>query len=217
MSWKQRLRRVDTAADLHDHLARLVGASVGFRAAWIASLALAAVAGLAIARGDLGPVPFLLLSPLVPVVGVVAAFGGSSLAAGCRSVEIATPFGELRLVLLRTAAVTTTSILLLSATTLALPTTGPDAVAWLLPALALTTTTLALATRFAPERAATAVAIGWLLGIAVIAAEMPRASRPTAAELGAIAAPLQLTAMALLLGSSTVFLLRRDRLDLPTR
>jgi hypothetical protein len=180
-------------------------------------MTLAVVAGVAMALGDLGPVPFLLLSPLVPVAGVATAFAGTTTVAGCRSIEIATPFGELRLVLLRTAAVTATSILLLGATTLALPTAGLEAVAWLLPALALTTTTLALTTRLAPERAAGAVAVGWMLLIAVIATELPRASRPTAAELGAISAPLQLTAVALLILSTGVFVARRDHLDLPAR
>lgn len=212
-----RLERFATAAGVPEHLARVIGASAGFRSAWLASLALAVVAGLAVAAGELGPVPFLLLSPLVPVAGVVAAFGGTSHAAGSRAMEVATPFGELRLVLLRTVAVTVTSIVLLGATTLALPASGPDAVAWLLPALALTTTTLALTTRFVPERAAAAVAAGWLLVIAVIATELPRAGRPTADELGGIAAPLQLIALALLILSSGVFLRRRDHLDLPTR
>lgn len=212
-----RLERFATVVGLPDHLARVIGASAGFRAAWLASITVAVVAGLAMARGDLGPVPFLLLSPLVPVAGVATAFGGSSAAAGGRSVEIATPFGEPRLVLLRTAAVTATSILLLGATALASTATGLEAVAWLLPALALTTTTLALTTRFTPERAAGVVAVGWMLFVAVLATELPRASRPTADELGAIALPLQLTAVALLILSSAAFIVRKDRLDLPAR
>ena len=211
------LERLAAAAGLPDHLARLVGASAGFRAAWLVSMTLAFVTGLALANGEVGPVPFLLLSPLVPVTGVALAFGGGNVTAGVRPIEVATPFGELRLILLRTAAVTATSIVLLGATTLALPTTGPEAVAWLLPALALTATTLALTTRFAAERAAATVAVGWLLLIALIATELPRASRPTTAELGAIAAPLQLTAAALLILSTGVFIARRDHLDLPTR
>ncbi|MBL8775904.1 MAG: hypothetical protein JNK12_08235 [Acidimicrobiales bacterium] len=211
------LERIATTLGVPDHLARLIGASAGFRTAWFASLAVAVVAGLAVAGGGMGPVPFLLLSPLVPVAGVAAAFGGLGHAADTRSLEVATPYGEVRLVLVRTAAVTATSIVVLGLTTLALPSTGPDAAAWLLPALALTATTLALATRLAPERAAATVAVGWLALIAVLAAELPRSRRPTAAELGALTVPIQLGAAALLLASTVVFLRRRDRLDLPLR
>lgn len=210
------LERIATTLGVPDHLARVIGASAGFRTAWFASLAAAVVAGLAVAGGEVGPVPFLLLSPLVPVAGVAAAFGGIG-HADTRALEVATPYGEVRLVLVRTAAVTATSIMVLGATTLALPSTGPEAAAWLLPALALTATTLALATRLAPERAAATVAVGWLSLIAVLTAELPRSRRPTAAELGALAVPIQLGAAALLLASTVLFLRRRDRLDLPLR
>jgi len=211
------LHRLLTAVGVPDHLARVIGASVAFRSAWLASVVVAIVAAVAIARGDLDPVPFLLLSPLLPVVGVAASFGGNSRAHNFRAFELATPFGELRLVLLRSAAVTATSIVLLGTASLVLPTTGLDAVTWLLPALALTTTTLALSTRFTPERAATGVAVGWLFLVAVIAVELPRASRPTGTDLGAIAMPLQLTALVLLVASGWLFLARRDQLDLPAR
>lgn len=213
-SW---LERCAASVAVPDHLARVIGASAGFRTAWLLATALAVAAGLALAHGEVGPVVFLLLSPLVPVAGVAAVFGGASGGAGSHAMEIATPFGELRLVLLRAAAVTATSIALLGAATLAVPATGLEAMAWLLPALALTTTTLALTTRIAPERAAVSVGVGWLLLIAVIAVELPTDARPTGDELGAIAAPLQLIALALLVASSVVFLARRQHLDLPTR
>lgn len=211
------LHRLSTAVGVPDHLARVIGASAAFRSAWIVSVVVAAVAAVAIARGDLDPVPFLLLSPLLPVVGVAASFGGNSRAHNFRAFELATPFGELRLVLLRSAAVTATSIVLLGAASLALPTTGLEAVTWLLPALALTTTTLALSTRFTPERAAAAVAAGWLFVIVVMVTEVPRSGRPTGTDLGGIALPLQLTALLLLVVSGWSFLARREQLDRPTR
>lgn len=209
------LERLAATVGVPDHLARVIGASAGFRTAWLLATALAVGAGLALANGEVGPVAFLLLSPLVPVAGVAAVFGRRG--AGSRAMETATPFGELRLMLLRTAAVTATSMVLLGAASLAVPTTGLEAVAWLLPALALTTTTLALATRFAPEQAALSVGVGWLLLIAVVTVELPPDARPTGAELGALGAPLQLTALALLITSTSVFLVRRRHVDLPTR
>lgn len=210
------LERLASTVGVPDHLARVIGASAGFRTAWLLATALAVGAGLAFANGEVGPVAFLLLSPLVPVAGVAAVFGRRG--AGSRAMETATPFGELRLMLLRTAAVTATSmVLLLGAASLAVPTAGLEAVAWLLPALALTTTTLALATRFAPEQAALSVGVGWLLLVAVVTVELPPDARPTGTELGALGPPLQLTALALLITSTFVFLVRRQHVDLPTR
>lgn len=211
------LHRISTAVGVPDHLARVIGASVAFRSAWLVSMVVAMAAAVAIARGDLDPVPFLLLSPLLPVVGAAASFGGNSRAHNFRAFELATPFGELRLVLLRSAAVTATSILLLGLASLALPTTGLEAVTWLLPALALTITTLTLSTRFTPERAAATVAAGWLCLIVLIVTEVPRDSRPTGTDLGALAVPLQLAALLLLVVSAGLFLARRDQLELPTR
>lgn len=213
-SW---LERLATTVGVPDHLARLVGASAAFRSAWVVSVVLVVAAGVGIARGDLGPVPFLLLSPLVPVVGVAATYGGGSRTNDVRAFELATPFGELRLVLLRAAGVTAASIVLLAVASVLLPSTGLQAVAWLLPALALTTTTLALTTRFAPERAAWLVAVTWLFIIATVAFVLPRANRPTATDLGALAVPLQLVAIALLVGSTAVFAARRHEIELPTR
>ena len=209
------MHRLAVALGVPDHLARVIGTSAAFRSAWMVSMALAVGAGVAIARGELGPVPFLLLAPLVPVVGVAAAYGGSTRANDSRAFELATPFGELRLVLLRAAAVTASSIVLLGLVSLIVPTAGLEAVAWLLPALALTTTTLALTTRFTPERAAEMVALGWVCVIAAAAFELPSRRRPTAPDLAGIAAPLQVTALVLLVVSTALFIARRHRLELP--
>lgn len=211
------LHRLVAAVGVPDHLARLIGSSATFRSAWFASVGVVVAAGIAIAHGDLGPVPFLLLSPLVPVVGVAATYAGTSGANDFRAFELATPFGELRLLLVRTASVTVGSILVLTLTSLLLPSIGLDAIAWLLPALALTTTTLALATRVAPERAAGVVAVGWLITLFTVATLLPRAGRPTATDLGALAVPLQLTALALLVASTTAFTVRRHEIELPNR
>ena len=211
------LHRLAAAAGVPDHLVRLVAASTAFRSAWVVSVALVVAAGIAIAHGELGPVPFLLLSPLVPVVGVAAAYAGTNGPADFRAFESATPFGELRLMLVRTTAVTVASILVLALASLLLPSIGVEAVAWLLPALALTATTLALATRLAPERAAGAVAAGWLITLFTVGTLLFHASRSTATDLGALAVPLQLTALVLLVASAATFAVRRHEIELPNR
>ena len=211
------LHRLAVAFGVADHFARLLAASAAFRLAWFASVVLVVAAGIAIARGDLGPVAFLLLSPLVPVVGVAASYGGSGRAPNMSAFEQATPFGQLRLLLVRTAAVTAASMIVLAAVSLVVPNLGLNAVAWLLPTLALTTCTLALATRWSPDRAAFVVAIGWLLLLAVVATALPLAERPTATDLGALAAPVQWLSLVVLVVSATAFLSRRHTIDLPTR
>ncbi len=213
-SW---LHRLAAAVGVPDHLARLLGITAAFRAAWVASVALVMAAAVAIERGGLGPVPFLLLSPLVPVVGVAAAYGGGTRDRSCRPFEVATPFGELRLVLLRSTAVTVASIALLAAVSLLLPGVGLESVAWLLPALALTAATLALTTRVPPERAAWVVGVGWLATLQIGGTLAPRAQRPTATDLGALGLPLQLVALIVLVVSTTAFVARRHQIDLPTR
>ncbi len=211
------LHRLAAAVGVPDHLARLVAISGAFRAAWLASIAAAVTAGIMVDRGEIGPVPFLLLAPLVPVVGVAAAYGGSSRVNDCRAWELPTPFGELRLVLLRTSAVTATSVAVLGALSPFLPTVGLEAVAWLVPALALAAATLALTTRVAPEQAATGVALGWLTTVATAALLLPRVDRPTATDLGALAWPLQIVAALVLVASVTTFATRRQTIELPVR
>lgn len=211
------LHRLAAAVGVPDHLARLVAVSGAFRAAWLASIAAAVTAGVLVDRGELGPVAFLLLAPLVPVVGVAAAYGGSTRVSDSRAWELATPFGELRLVLLRTSAVTATSVAVLGALTPLLPAVGLDAVAWLLPALALAAATLALTTRVAPEQAATGVGVGWLATVLTAALLVPRVDRPTATDLGALAWPLQVVAALVLVASVTAFAARRHTIEVPVR
>lgn len=210
------LERLAGLVGVPDHLARLIGVSGAFRTAWLTSVLLAMVAGLGAASGDLPPVLFLLLSPLVPVVGVTATYGGSG-RHDARAFELATPYGELRLVLLRAAAVTVASLLVLGLVSATFAEVGPAAAAWLLPALALTASTLALSTRVPPERAASVVAVGWLLALQLAAVVLPPADRPTTDDLGALAVPLQLAAAAVLLVAAGAFAARRDLIDLPDR
>lgn len=208
------LERLAGGVGVADHLARLIGVSGAFRAAWLTSVVLAVAAGVGIALGDLPPVVFLLLSPLVPVVGVAAAYGGRDRA---RAFELATPFGELRLLLLRAASVSVASLVVLGLVSASFADVGPAAAAWLLPALALTASTLALSTRTPPERAAMVVAIGWLLALQAAALAVPRSGRPSADDLGALAVPLQLGAAALLVVAAVAFVSRRHLVELPER
>jgi hypothetical protein len=131
------------------------------RTAWLVS-ALVAVgfATLATALSDGGTLaPFLLVAPLVPVLGVAAAYGPHE--DPLETLVVTAPLGRTRLILIRTLAVLVTVLPLTAALGLLLP--GPLwlAAAWLGPALTLVPMLLALSSFIGPRAAGAAVAIGW--------------------------------------------------------
>lgn len=103
-----------------------------------------------------------LLAPAIPVAGVaVAAVGDDD---PCREAVFAAPSAVLRLVLWRTLAVLLLAVPLTSAAGFLRAAAGGEAgwnAAWLLPCLALTSTTLAAGAFVGVERAARAVALLW--------------------------------------------------------
>lgn len=130
----------------------------------IATLAVVAFAALAaIDGGSPGRALYLLVAPLLPVVGVVVAFSSSDSLA---ELVTATPYSKARLALLRTAAVCAASVPLVIAFGAAVPPIGWLAVGWLMPALALTTLTLAAMTWVRPAVAGSAAGALWLLIVA---------------------------------------------------
>ncbi|MFJ8104523.1 zf-HC2 domain-containing protein [Streptomyces sp. NPDC096132] len=147
----------------------LWAAGPAVRGAWLPAVLLVALGALGLAYGaDVeGARPLLLaLAPVVPVAGVALSYG--QYADPLHEIAAATRSGGLRLVLTRTAAVLAVSLPLLTVTGLLLPASGaPGAAAWLLPGLALTLASLALA-GFVGCRAATAVTGGgWLCAVLV--------------------------------------------------
>ncbi|MGC0377252.1 zf-HC2 domain-containing protein [Streptomyces sp. SAI-229] len=153
------------------------------RGAWLPAVLLVAVGAVALAHGAgfAHARPWLLaLAPVVPVAGVALSYGPH--ADPMHEITAATPSAGLRLVLMRTAAVLAVSLPLLTLAGALLPSTdAPNAAAWLLPGLALTLASLALA-GYVGLRAATAVTGGgWLC--AVLGPVLAAPGGPTA-ELG---------------------------------
>lgn len=139
----------------------LLAATVSLRTAWVISsmLALAfAVAAAHLAR-DLQLWPFLLVAPLVPVLGVAAAYGSAE--DPLEALIVTTPYGRGRLILTRTLAVLATTLPASFLVGLTLP--GPTwvAAAWLGPALALVPVLLAVASFVGPRVASGVVAVLW--------------------------------------------------------
>ena len=145
--------------------ATLLRAARSLDGSWtIATIAVVAFAALAaIDGGSSGRALYLLVAPLLPVIGVVVAFSSSDSLAGLIS---ATPYSKARLALLRTAAVCAASVPLVIAFGAAVPPIGWLAVGWLMPALALTTLTLAAMTWIRPATAGGAAGALWLLIVA---------------------------------------------------
>ena len=126
------VERLLRALGVKDHFARLLAATPSLQLSWLlgmsASLAFVVAAA---GAGRRQPVLFLVVAPLLPVVGVAAAFGPGL--DPTYEVAMAAPLGTFRLLLLRSAAVLATTTLLAGIASFALPVLDWTAGAWLLP------------------------------------------------------------------------------------
>lgn len=137
------------------------------RRAWLPAVLLVAAGAVALAHGGAVPDarPWLLaLAPVVPVAGVALSYGPH--ADPMYEITAATPSAGLRLVLMRTAAVLAVSLPLLTLAGALLPSSdAPGAATWLLPGLALTLASLALAGYVGLRAATAATGGGWLCAV----------------------------------------------------
>ncbi len=198
------IERVLTRLGVREDTARLLVVTPSLQLSWLASmfasLAFAVVASRMFGGQNL---PFLVVAPVVPVVGVAWSFGGTR--DPVREIGRTTATGGLRLTLIRSVSVVATSIVVTALLSIGLPRAGWAAAAWLLPALALTMLTLAVATAgVATEWAGAGVCAAWL--IALLAAS---GSDPLAAF-----GPRGQSVVGVLLAMSTaVLMIRRDALE----
>ncbi|MET9814300.1 zf-HC2 domain-containing protein [Streptomyces sp. NPDC006355] len=193
------------------HTARLLAAAPVLRRSWlgavVAVLLLSVAAGHAV-RGGSFPTLFLALAPLLPLAGVALSYGPAL--DPTYEMTVVAPMHGFRLLMIRTVAVLAVVLGLNGLATLALPAYGLRALAWLLPALALTATGLALTPRLGPVLAPSLVGGAWV-GLLLVAeglragADAPLAPF-TAAGQGVAAGVAALAA-------GLLFLLR-DRFDL---
>ena len=154
------LRRVGVTA----HTARVLAATPALRLSWFASLTVALIGVVALANTDeAGRLAQLLIAPLLPPLAVACAYGPGVDPA--HEVAAATPMYGLRLVLLRTIAVASATFLAGVVTAVFAPWSWTS-VAWVLPALGLAATTLALrAAAGSALRAALLVDAVWTVGM----------------------------------------------------
>lgn len=151
---------------VREHLARLLVATPALRLSWLGSCALVLLFAVwaASQRAD-GVYWFLVLAPLLPLAGVGAAYGPD--VDPTYEVGLAAPLGSCRLLLIRALAVLVSTGTMVAISSLALPGLHWSAAAWLLPSLALTLASLALATRLSVIAACGALAVGWMLATGV--------------------------------------------------
>lgn len=150
---------------------RLLVATPSMRRSWFLAIGAALFFGITAAapnRPEGTILLFLALAPLIPVVGVALAYGPGVDPA--YEITLTAPISGFRLVLLRAAAVLGTTVGLAGAASLLLlPRETPMVAAWLVPALGLSATCLALSTFVAPRTAGLAVGGAWLATVLVVA------------------------------------------------
>jgi hypothetical protein len=201
-----------------DHVAVLLAATPSLRRSWIAGvvLVLAIVAGasqLAATPSITGApgrhswvvlTPFLIITPLLPLAAVAAAF--SSRLDPAWRLTSAAPLSRLWLLCVRSAAVIAATLVPAALAALTLPGAHWLAVALLLPALAICAAALALATVIRAEAAVAAAAAGWTAVVAIGAAT---AGRPVS-----VVGPAgQVMAAAVLAGAAALIAARRNKID----
>ena len=156
------LERLLLRAGVAEDTARLIAVTPSLQLSWVTGTAIALVLALAVAHsGERGVALFLALAPVLPVAGVAVAF--SARTDPLHEVAVAAPYSSYRLLLVRSAAVLLTTLVLAVPAAALLPSTPLVAAAWLLPALALVCTSLALATRVEPVVSSAALSALWLV------------------------------------------------------
>ncbi|MFI8203626.1 zf-HC2 domain-containing protein [Streptomyces sp. NPDC085937] len=146
-----------------DHTARLLVATPALRRSWLGAVAAVLVLTVAVTVGNAGGgrvTLFLALAPLLPLAGVALSYGPA--VDPTYEMAVVAPMHGFRLLMIRTVAVLTAGLGLNGLATLALPGYGLLALGWLLPALALITTALALSARLGPVLAPSLVGGGWI-------------------------------------------------------
>ncbi|MDH6585641.1 hypothetical protein M2161_004747 [Streptomyces sp. SAI-133] len=197
-----------TRVGIADHTARLLAATPVLRRSWLAAVVFLLLATVGAVHTTESPTLFLALAPLLPLVGVALSYGPAL--DPTYEMTVVAPTHGFRLLMIRTLAVLVAGLGLNGIATLALPGYGLRALAWLLPALALTAAGLALTPRLGPVLAPSLVGGAW---IAVMLAAQAAQQAQTDALAPFTAAGQGVAGAVTALGTGLLFLLR-DRFDL---
>ncbi|MEU2898050.1 zf-HC2 domain-containing protein [Streptomyces sp. NPDC001273] len=194
-----------------DHTARLLAATPALRGAWLGAVVAVLLLTVAVAASQDttgSPTLFLALAPLLPLAGVALSYGPGL--DPTHEMAVVAPMHGFRLLMIRTVAVLGAGLGLNLLATLALPGYGLRALAWLLPALALTATALALTARLGPLPAPLLVGGGWVALLLTAHAERAGGDGP----LAPFTAAGQGVSAAVAVVAAVLLVLLRDRFDL---
>ncbi|MBT3154512.1 zf-HC2 domain-containing protein [Streptomyces sp. CHD11] len=193
-----------------DHTARLLAATPALRGSWLGAVVAVLLLTAAVAAGQDttgSPTLFLALAPLLPLVGVALSYG--PVLDPTYEMAVVAPMHGFRLLMIRTVAALGAGLCLNGLATLALPGYGLRALAWLLPALALTATALALTARLGPVPAPLLVGGGWIA--LLLTADAARAGEDS--PLAPFTAAGQGVSAAVAVLAAGLLVLLRDRFD----
>jgi hypothetical protein len=141
------MHRLLARAGVSEETIRIVVATPILRGAWLASVIVVLVFALYAAHAaPRGVFVFLVLAPVLPLIGVAATF--SPEIDPTHEMLAASPYSMIRMLALRSTFVVATTLVPTTVAALLLPGNHWVSVAWLLPSLALTSACLALAGRF---------------------------------------------------------------------
>ncbi len=202
------LARLLTRVGVDERSIPLVTATPGLRRSWIGAVVIALMFALSAASSSQAEgveriVVFLTMAPLVPLLGVALAFGRG--VDPTHEIVIAAPMDSFRVFLVRAVTVLAASASILLVGSVLVPEGGGARVAWLLPAIAATVATMALATRVEPRLAAGVTAAAWI----TIVVTVTQTADP-AAMFGAVT---QMVCVAVIVFGGAIFHRRRRRLD----
>lgn len=206
---ESRLARVLRKLGVPDLSIPLVTATPALRRSWFVAVGVAIVFALSASANQNSDgveqiIVFLTLAPLMPLLGVALAFGTG--VDPTHELVLAAPRDTFTVFMVRSLTVLTASAGLLLIASLLLPAGGIYRVAWLLPALAVTAATMALATDRDPRRTALVVAVAWMIVVLVV-----RQATSSATMFGPVT---QFAAVAVVAVAAGVLFGRRERFDM---
>lgn len=192
------------------YVARLIATTPALTASWLIAVSVALVWAVVAARaGSKGVLVFLVIAPLIPLAGIVFAFGPRI--DPTYEVGVAAPMHGFRLLVLRAGCVLGTTLILVGIASIGLPDIGWKAVAWLVPAVAVSLATIALATWIDHQWAGAIVGFGWVAVTSL--SPFWRRGVPTLDRIAAFDPSGQLLLIVLIGVAVAVLLLRRGRFD----
>jgi len=145
---------------LRDADAVLLAVSQSLRGPWVFAVAAVLLFAMSasVVQSPLGRALYLLVAPLVPVVGVVASFAATD---PITELTTTTPYPKARLALLRAVAVSVTTVPVVTVLGAVIPGIGWLSIAWIGPGLGLTLVALVALTWWPPNPVSATVSVAW--------------------------------------------------------